>query len=97
MPSSPSGSGGVGPGSIAGGAGHAGPLVPAAPTTPPTGPATISPEGEGSGLTEAAPAAAIEAGDEGGPGSPWIPIGIGLGVGVIALVAPWLLGKRYAW
>ncbi len=90
-------SGGIGPGTIGGGAGHAGPLVPAAPSAPkPSGPATLSPEGQSSGLTEAAPAASIEAGEEGG-GSPWIPIGIGLGVGAIALVAPWLLGKRYAW
>jgi energy-coupling factor transport system substrate-specific component len=93
----PSGSsGGVGPGSTAGGAGHAGPLVPAAPPgAVPTGPATISPEEERSGLTEASPAADVEGADEGG--SPWIPIGIGVGVGAIALLAPWLLGKRFAW
>jgi hypothetical protein len=90
------GSGGVGPGSVAGGAGHAGPLVPAAPPRPtPGGPATSSPQGQGSGLTEASPAASIDAGKEGG--SPWIPIGIGVGVGAIALLAPWLLGKRFAW
>jgi len=90
------GSGGVGPGSISGGAGHAGPLVPAAPPGPtPSGPATISPQGQGSELTEASPAASIDAG--GGGGSPWIPIGIGVGVGAVALLAPWLLGKRFAW
>jgi hypothetical protein len=61
----------------------------------PTGPATISPEEEGSGLTEPSPAADVEGADEGG--SPWIPIGIGVGVGAIALLAPWLLGKRFAW
>jgi energy-coupling factor transport system substrate-specific component len=86
------------PGSISGGSGHAGPLVPAAPTTPPTGPATIAPESDAEGgLTEAAPAAAIEDASGGDGGSPWVPIGIGLGVGAIALLAPWLLGKRYAW
>jgi hypothetical protein len=37
----------------------------------------------------------VEADD--GPSSPWIPIGIGVAVGVVALVAPVLLGKRYAW
>jgi energy-coupling factor transport system substrate-specific component len=99
VPAAPPGSGGGGaavpPGSTAGGAGHAGPLVPASPATPaPAAPATAAPEGEG--LTEATPTAAIEAGDGDG-GSPWIPIGIGLGVGAIALLAPWLLGKRYAW
>jgi energy-coupling factor transport system substrate-specific component len=87
----PPGGGGVSPGSTGGGAGHAGPLVPA---TPPTSPATVSPEG-GSGLTEAAPASEVAGADEGG--SPWIPIGIGLGVGAVALLAPWLLGKRFAW
>jgi energy-coupling factor transport system substrate-specific component len=89
----PAGSGGVSPGSTGGGAGHAGPLVPAAPGTVPTSPATISPE-EG-GLTEAAPAAEVASADEGG--SPWIPIGIGLGVGAVALLVPLLLGKRFAW
>jgi energy-coupling factor transport system substrate-specific component len=97
--STPSGGGTAAPpGSISGGSGHAGPLVPAAPTTPPTGPATIAPESDAEGgLTEAAPAAAIEDASGSGGGSPWVPIGIGLGVGVIALLAPWLLGKRYAW
>ena len=56
----------------------------------------VQPEGEGPGLTEATPAAAIEP-----PAKEarlaWIPIGIGLGVAAIALIAPWLLGKRYAW
>lgn len=100
VPAGPAGGGGssaapVPPGSTSGGAGHAGPLVPASPPTiAPEGPATASPEGEG--LTEATQTAAIEAG-EGGGGSPWIPIGIGLGVGAVALLAPWLLGKRFAW
>jgi hypothetical protein len=100
VPAAPAGgsSGGGGasvpPGSTAGGAGHAGPLVPASPATAaPAGSAT-TPEGEG--LTDATQSAAIEA-DDGDGGSPWIPIGIGLGVGAIALLAPWLLGRRYAW
>jgi hypothetical protein len=38
----------------------------------------------------------VEEGDD-GPSSPWIPIGIGLGVGALALVVPLLLGKRFAW
>ncbi|MFI5028692.1 MAG: prenyltransferase/squalene oxidase repeat-containing protein [Solirubrobacterales bacterium] len=93
------GGGGVGPGSIAGGSGHAGPLVPEAapPASPPGETAPGSPDGEGSNLTEATQTAAVEPAGEGGSGSPWIPIGIGLGVGAIALLAPWLLGKRYAW
>jgi Prenyltransferase and squalene oxidase repeat len=96
-PASPSGSGGVRPGSTAGGAGHAGPLVPeAAPAAPPGEPATTGSGGEGSSLGEATQAAAVEPADQGG-GSPWIPIGIGVAVGAIALVAPWLLGKRFAW
>ncbi len=92
-----SGGGAVGPGSIAGGSGHAGPLVPAAPASPSGGPGTLSPGGEGSGLTEAAPAAAIEetSGNQGG--SPWIPIGIGVAVAALAVIGPWLLGKRFAW
>jgi energy-coupling factor transport system substrate-specific component len=96
VPAGPAGGGAsVPPGSTSGGAGHAGPLVPASPpTVAPEGPATASPEGEGS--TEATQTAAIEA-DNGDGGSPWIPIGIGLAAGAVALLAPWLLGKRFAW
>jgi hypothetical protein len=93
-------------GGSSGGTAHAGPLIPgsspAAPPirgagaiTPPTVPGEVEAAQPG-GLTEAEPASAVgPAADD--PASPWIPIGIGLGVGLIALVLPVVLGRRYAW
>jgi len=73
----------------------AGPLVPEVSATgPATGVPTI--ESEGSGLTEASPASAIEPGEDSG-GSPWVPIGIALGLTALAVAVPWVLGRRFAW
>jgi Prenyltransferase and squalene oxidase repeat len=47
-------------------------------------------------LVPATPTSAIEADDD-DPASPWIPIGIGAGVTLLALVTPLALGRRYAW
>ena len=71
------------------------PIRGAGAITPPTVP------GEGEeprpgGLVEAQPASAVEP-EYSGSASPWIPIGIGLGVGLLALVLPVVLGRRYAW
>jgi energy-coupling factor transport system substrate-specific component len=100
LPSGVPGSGGSGGGN-GGGSAHAGPLVPES-TVPPIGGAgailpPVSPSEEQPGdLVEAAPASAVEA-DPDDPASPWIPIGIGLGVGLLALVVPVALGRHYAW
>jgi energy-coupling factor transport system substrate-specific component len=103
VPALPSGGGSGGGGGGGGGGGsssHAGPLVPTPPPVagagailPPASPAEEEPPG---GLVEAAPASAVGS-DPNDPASPWIPIGIGLGVGALALVVPLALGKRFAW
>jgi energy-coupling factor transport system substrate-specific component len=100
----PSSNGGSGGGS-GGGTGHAGPVIPGTTVAPPIQgagaitPPTVPGEGEepgSGGLVEAEPASAVGP-EDGGPASPWIPIGIGLGVGLLALVLPVVLGRRYAW
>ena len=68
----------------------AGAILP--PGTPPEGPATEEP----GGLVEATPASVVDA-DSDDPASPWIPVGIGLGVGLLALLVPFVLGRRFAW
>jgi hypothetical protein len=101
LPSGSPGSGGSGSGG-GGGSAHAGPLVPESTAVPPIGgagailPPASSAEEKPDSLVKAAPASAVEA-DPGDPASPWIPIGIGLGVGVIALLVPLVLGRRFAW
>jgi hypothetical protein len=95
-------SGGSGGGG-SGGSAHAGPLIPesaAAPPPiggagailPPASPAEEAPDD----VVEATPASSLGA-DSDDPASPWIPIGIGLGVGLLALLVPVGLGRRYAW
>jgi Prenyltransferase and squalene oxidase repeat len=95
IPSGSDGSGGSG-----GGRGHAGPLIPGTSVPPVSGSGAITPPSipseEPGGLIGASPASAVEP-DPDDPASPWIPIGIGLGVGLIALVAPLALGRRYSW
>jgi energy-coupling factor transport system substrate-specific component len=100
IPSSPSGSGtelALPPGSAGSGGASSGsgPLVPEVSAT---GPETGLPpaETEGSGLTEASPASAVEAA-EGSGTSPWVPIGIALGLTALAVAVPWALGRRFAW
>ncbi len=88
-------------GSSGGGSGHAGPLVPETTLPPVAGAGAITPPSVPSqeapgGLVEATPASAIGT-DPDDPASPWIPIGIGLGVGAVALLAPLLLGRRFSW
>jgi Prenyltransferase and squalene oxidase repeat len=101
-PVPPLGGGTGGSGGSGGGSAHAGPLIPGSSAAPPIGGAgailpPASPSEEASDeLVEATPASAVEA-DPDDPASPWIPIGIGLGVGLIALVVPLGLGRRYAW
>jgi energy-coupling factor transport system substrate-specific component len=92
VPATPPGSSGIGESSTGG----SGPLVPESSTAIPPATGTPAPEGEeGSGLTRATPASSIE---EGGSGtSPWVPIGIGLGITALAVALPLLLGRRYAW
>jgi hypothetical protein len=102
VPGFGSGSGGSGSGSGGGSTGHAGPLVPGATAPPPVGgagailPPASSTQNAPEDLVEASPAASVGP-DPDDPASPWIPIGIGLGVGLLALVVPLLLGRRYAW
>jgi energy-coupling factor transport system substrate-specific component len=99
----PSSNGGSGSGS-GGVTSHAGPVIPGTTAPPIQGAGAITPPtvpGEGevpgsAGLVEAEPASAVGP-EDGGPASPWIPIGIGLGVGLLALVLPVVLGRRYAW
>jgi Prenyltransferase and squalene oxidase repeat len=100
-PLSGSSGGSGGSGGSNGGSAHAGPLIPESAAAPPIGGAgaitpPVTPEEEPGGLVEAAPASAVEP-DSDDPASPWIPIGIGLGVGVLALLVPLALGRRYAW
>jgi energy-coupling factor transport system substrate-specific component len=83
-----------------GGNGGAVPAVPSLPESsaaPPTSTLPLAPPGgeEAAPLSQGSQTSSVEADD--GPSSPWIPIGIGVAVGVVALVAPVLLGKRYAW
>jgi hypothetical protein len=90
------------------GPGGAGPLVPESAAKPPvSGAGAMTPPGvsieepeeaeqQPGELVEATPASVVETGSE-GPASPWIPIGIGLGVGLLALLVPLVLGRRYAW
>jgi len=71
-------------------------------TSPGLGTAPTTPPAPEQGETGAAPTASrpaappFEAGDNPGP-SPWIPIGIGLGTGALALGSVLLLGRRFAW
>ena len=84
---SPPGSGGVS-------SGGTGPLVPEVSATGPgSAVSPIEPE-EDPALTEAAPASSVE--DDSGV-SPWVPIGIALGLTALAVAVPWALGRRYAW
>jgi len=82
------------PGSGGGGSGGTGPLVPEVSAT---GPGIVAPpeQEEDPGLTEAAPASAVD--DAGSGVSPWVPIGIALGLTALAVAVPWALGRRYAW
>jgi energy-coupling factor transport system substrate-specific component len=95
------GSGGGGSGG--GGSAHAGPLIPESAAAPPPigGAGAILPpaspaEEDPNDLVEATPASAVGSNPD-DPASPWIPIGIGLGVGLLALLVPLGLGRRYAW
>jgi energy-coupling factor transport system substrate-specific component len=96
-----------GSGGSAGGSGGAAPPVPggsAASPPPVSGAGAILPPGtppatvpeEPDGLVEATPASGVDA-DSDDPASPWIPVGIGLGVGLLALLVPLGLGRRFAW
>jgi energy-coupling factor transport system substrate-specific component len=84
------------PGSGGSSSAGSGPLVPEVSAS---GPATDVPPAEPEedpGLTSAAPAsAAVE--DAGAGTSPWVPIGIALGLTALAVAVPWVLGRRYAW
>ena len=84
------------------GSAHAGPLIPESSAAPPPV------AGAGAILPPASPAEeaavwskrrrpATSGADPDDPASPWIPIGIGLGVGLLALLVPLGLGRRYAW
>jgi prenyltransferase beta subunit len=102
VPPLEAGSAGGGSGS-GGGSSHAGPLIPESAAAPPPigGAGAILPpaspaEEKPDDLVEATPASAVEP-DPDDPASPWIPIGIGLGVGLLAFVLPVVLGRRYAW
>jgi energy-coupling factor transport system substrate-specific component len=95
--------GGSGGGGSGGGSAHAGPLIPESAAAPPPigGAGAILPpaspaEEDPNDLVEATPASAAGA-DPDDPASPWIPIGIGLGTGLLALLVPLGLGRRYAW
>jgi Prenyltransferase and squalene oxidase repeat len=90
-------------GSGGGGSAHAGPLIPESVAAPPPigGAGAILPpaspaEEDPNDLVEATPASSVGS-EPDDPASPWIPIGIGLGVGLLALVVPLGLGRRYAW
>jgi energy-coupling factor transport system substrate-specific component len=104
-PASPSVGGSGGSGGSKGGSAHAGPLIPGTSAAPPIagsgaitppGVASEKPEQPSGGLVAAKPASDVEA-DPGDPASPWIPIGIGVAVGLLALALPLALGRRYAW
>jgi hypothetical protein len=91
----PSGGGAASPPSSGGGQVPATPLIPESSAPPPEFAPGEEPTPQGDGLAEGSPTASLEEGDD--PASPWIPIGIGAGVGLLALVLPVALGKRYAW
>jgi energy-coupling factor transport system substrate-specific component len=103
VPVPPLEAGAAGGGSGGGGSSHAGPLVPeSAASPPPVGgagailpPGTPPPE-ESEDLVEATPASVVEP-ESDDPASPWIPVGIGVGVALLAVLVPLGLGRRFAW
>jgi energy-coupling factor transport system substrate-specific component len=89
-----SGGSGAGPSTPESAAAGPPPISGAGAITPPGTPPAVPEEPEG--LVEATPASVVDA-DSDDPASPWIPVGIGVGVGLLALLVPLVLGRRYAW